>query len=144
MSNVYTRVTCTLEVPFIQRNRIHLFFSLFLHLLREIFFDQKFLIVNTEVLRHCHNRWKFMQVQCTLLEYILYPSIFCQLVIYVHCYYYLLRHTLHHSAPSILRVWLKVRQTILWTNFTSREEQPCTQHIQVLDLAYQRDRDSSN
>jgi len=102
MSDVCTRVAGTLEVPFIQRNRIHLSPK------KEIFSDRTFLIVNTEVLRHCHHCWKFTQVQCTLLEYTLFillrsPPFFVDWL-YVHCYYYLLRHTLHHSAPPISRI----------------------------------------
>lgn len=99
MSDVCTRVTCTLEVPFIQRNRIHLFLSSSLFLEKEIFSDQTFLIVNTEVLRYCHHRWKFTQVQRTLLEYTLYLfrlfSRFCWLIIYT----FLLLSLEAHFAP---------------------------------------------
>lgn len=127
MSDVCTRVTRTLEVPFIQRNRTHLFLSLFISWERDIFRSN---VPNCqywiEVLRHCHHRCKFTQVQRTLLEYTLYPFPpffrFCWLII---CTLLLLSLEAHFAplGSANLARWLKeIRQAILRTNFMSRQE----------------------
>lgn len=44
---------------------------------------------------------------------------------------------LHHSRTLTQHLTQSKTGDPLWTNFTSREKQLCTQHVQVFDLAYQ-------
>lgn len=64
--------------------------------------------------------------------------------LYVHCYYYLLRHTSHRLASLISHTSaFDSKKTDNF--FTSelyarvRKKQLCTQHVKVLGLVYQRD-----